>query len=143
MTPAAADVRESLRLERTIKAPAQARLGLEPLREHLDPDRLEDVRLLVSELVTNSVLYAGEPGMWVEVHYGLADGRLRVEVVDAGPGFTAPSHDPELEDLSGRGLFLVRALSDRWGVAGSGVTRVWFEIDPSVERRSGASLSGL
>ena len=59
-------------------------------------------------------------------------GTVRVEVRDPGPGFSRPSFDdqPPL-GTSGRGLYLVDALADRWGVSRTpgGEARVWFEID--------------
>jgi len=125
------DVRESLRLDRSVEAPRQARMGLEGLRERVPADLFEDVRLLVSELVTNSVLHGGaDQRSWVEVNYELIGGALRVEVADPGPGFSATaSHVPGSDDVSGRGLYIVRTIADRWGVDGLGVTRVWFEFD--------------
>ena len=40
---------------------------------------------------------------------------------------------PRPDQLSGRGLFLVQQLADRWGVAGPDGTLVWFEIDRSAK----------
>ena len=127
------EVRESIRLDRSVQAPRQARMGLEGLRPHVPPELYEDVKLLVSELVTNSVLHSGaDASSWVEVGYELSGRALRVEVVDPGPGFSpADEHVPDSDDVSGRGLYMVRTLADRWGVDGLGMTRVWFEFDLS------------
>ena len=38
-----------------------------------------------------------------------------------------PAPDPSRP--SGWGLYLVRELSDRWGIDHDGETRVWFELD--------------
>ena len=92
--------------------------------------RLRDVRLLVSELVTNAVRHANLVG---QRHHPLvfevADHALRVEVHDPGGGFvpTAPAPDPARP--SGWGLYLVAELADRWGVDSDERTLVWFELD--------------
>ena len=88
-------------------------------------------RLLVSEAATNALLHSasGDGGTFA-VEYAISDHLLRVEVHDAG-GPTGPRrrvHD--IASVTGRGLDLFDALSDRWGVDGSpdGWT-VWFELD--------------
>jgi anti-sigma regulatory factor (Ser/Thr protein kinase) len=93
-------------------------------------------RLLVSEAATNAVLHSasGDGGTFA-VEYLISDQRLRVEVHDGG-GPTGPRrriHD--LESMTGRGLDLFNALSDRWGVDGTpdGWT-VWFELDLAAEK---------
>jgi anti-sigma regulatory factor (Ser/Thr protein kinase) len=97
-------------------------------------------RLLVSEAATNALLHSasGDGGSFA-VEYAISDDLLRVEVHDAG-GPTGPRrrvHD--LESMTGRGLDLFDALSDRWGVDGSPDGRtVWFELDlAGQEARSG------
>ena len=88
-------------------------------------------RLLVSEAATNAVPHsASGDGGTFSVEYLISDDLLRVEVHDGG-GPTGPRrrvHD--LESMTGRGLDLFDALSDRWGVDGSpdGWT-IWFELD--------------
>src|SRR3712207_5874843 len=94
-----------------------------------------DVRLLVSELVTNSVRHAQiGPEDSIELKVSVGDERVRVEVADSGPGFDPPDLDPTATDARdhGWGLFFVTQLADQWGVeAGEG--RVWFEIERSHE----------
>jgi anti-sigma regulatory factor (Ser/Thr protein kinase) len=108
-------------------APEQARRHLEQVASTLSTGVLDDVKLLVNELVTNSVKFAGKGQIGLRL---LAeDDSVRVEVHDDGPGFSPTTHAPSLEDTSGRGLFLVDALADRWGVTLDGTTCVWFEID--------------
>jgi anti-sigma regulatory factor (Ser/Thr protein kinase) len=72
------------------------------------------VLLCVSELATNALLHGVPPGR----HFLLLlcyDGRvLRVEVHDSGPG--TPRIADVAEGEGGRGLLLVAALSDTWGV---------------------------
>ena len=117
-----------LELPSTSSAPARARGALEQIAEAVSPERLRDVRLLVSELVTNAVRH-GE-GEAVRLVVALNGDVLRIEVHDPGSGFAvqAPPSDPLR--ASGWGLVLVEELSDRWGVDHSPRTRVWFEMDP-------------
>ena len=83
---------------------------------------------MVSEIVTNSVRHANAgPEDWIRLDVALSPDGLRVEVADEGPGFEPSVGRPPHEQPSGRGLFLVDQLADRWGVADGG-TRVWFEI---------------
>ncbi|MEW2165941.1 ATP-binding protein [Streptomyces sp. NPDC007084] len=92
----------------------------------LSPKMAEDAVLLVSELVGNAVRHTGAR------HFGLRmrrpRGRIRVEVRDPSRGLPCLIPVQEL-DLSGRGLFLVDKLSDRWGVdlLPRGKT-TWFEM---------------
>jgi anti-sigma regulatory factor (Ser/Thr protein kinase) len=118
-----------LELPSTSAAPPRARGALDRIAERLSPERLKDVRLLVSELVTNAVRHA--EGEMVRLVVRVGDGSLRVEVHDPGGGFTvrAPSRDPLRS--SGWGLVLVEELADRWGVDAAPRTRVWFEMDGS------------
>ena len=91
----------------------------------VDGERFETARLLVSELVANAVTHA-ETGVTLQLD--LSPERLRVEVrdeADGEPRARRPGHD----DPTGRGLMIVEALADRWGVEPTppGKT-VWFEL---------------
>lgn len=121
-----------VRLERDVRAPVRARRAVEALRPRLDPSTLRDVKLLVSELVTNSVQHArADRASWVGVRLSVLRETVRVEVTDPGPGFVPEPRTAPLDRESGRGLYLVGAISDRWGVETDGFTRVWFEIRAS------------
>lgn len=110
-------------------APRLARRALERLDHGVAADIVERLKLLVSELVTNSVVHAGlSHGDRIAVAVAVAPESVRVEVCDPGPGFDAPPA-PALDDVRGRGLMLVETVADRWGVARGDLTRVWFEID--------------
>jgi anti-anti-sigma factor len=114
-------------LPSTAAAPAQARGALDGIEDRVSPERLRDVRLLVSELVTNAVRHAG--GEAVRLVVALTGTLLRIEVHDPGHGFELkpPSDDPLRS--SGWGLVLVEELADRWGIDHHPRTRVWFEMD--------------
>jgi anti-sigma regulatory factor (Ser/Thr protein kinase) len=116
-------------------AAAWARNALLPLDDRVEPVVLEDVKLLVSELVTNSVRHAGMGECdHVELDVSLAEDTLHVQVADTGSGFEPRERTAEATKPGGWGLFLVEKLSDRWGVARNNLTRVWFEIDLSRPR---------
>ena len=93
-------------------------------------------RLLVSEAATNAVLHsASGDGGTFSVGYRISGHLLRVEVHDGG-GPTGPRRRVHhLESMTGRGLDLFDALSDRWGVDGTtdGWT-IWFELDLAAEQ---------
>ncbi|MGW7050909.1 ATP-binding protein [Streptomyces sp. NPDC054887] len=101
----------------------------------LSPQTAEYAVLLVSELVGNAVRHTGAR------IFGLRmlrrRGWMRIEVRDPSRGLPCLMPVHEL-DTSGRGLFLVDKLSDRWGVdlLPRGKT-TWFEMrvgDRTVER---------
>ena len=114
-------------------APARARESLDELRTIVDPVTLDNITLLVNELVTNSVKFAGRGRIQVKLS-GSEDRAVRVEVLDDGPGFVPNHQQPALTDTAGRGLFLVEAIADRWGVNMDGRTCVWFEIGAASHR---------
>ena len=118
-----------LRLSSGPGAVSAARRGLDSLEPELGAERLSDMRLLVSELVTNSVRHAraGE-GDELELEVSVREHLIRVCVSDRGPGFEVSPRQPDDDPGSGWGLFLVEQLSDRWGVELNGRTQVWFEL---------------
>ena len=120
-----------LRLAPEPKAVRTARRSLERLRDSLPPEKLEDTRLVVSELVTNSVLHAGlSPDERISLAVVASGGSVRGRVCDPGPGFYVPSRPrPRLDLRGGWGLPIVERISDRWGVERDRRVCVWFEID--------------
>ena len=110
---------------------SEARHALDRLVGHLPPAKLEDVRLVVSELVTNSVLHAGlSPDDRISLSVVVSAGSVRGRVCDPGPGFEKPPEPRPRPDLSGGwGLPIVERISDRWGVKRNNHVCVWFEID--------------
>jgi anti-sigma regulatory factor (Ser/Thr protein kinase) len=89
-----------------------------------------DARLLVTELVANSVRHAGVRGSeQITVRLTLRDAILRVEVIDPGTGFAVEDRPLRPVGPGGRGLLIVDAVSSRWGVNGRRPFTTWFEID--------------
>ena len=92
--------------------------------------RIDDLRLLTSEIVTNALRHAGlAAGDTVGVAVAVSGRRVRVEVADGGPGFDpAAVHGPTSEGVGGWGLHLVKQLADAWGVTREDRNFVWFEL---------------
>jgi len=108
-------------------AAAHARRAISKLRADLDPPLMETMRLLVTELVSNSVRHAHADALTLRVAVGRAT--VLTEVTDPGPGFDRTALAGPRSDMSGWGLFLVERLARRWGVSKDGDgTRVWFEL---------------
>jgi len=123
-------VRTEMALARDPDSAAEARRALGEVSDHLSQRRLEDAQLLVSELVTNAIRHAGlEEQETIRLVVETDDRGMRVEVSDRGPGFELTEPAPDPSRPSGWGLYLVRELSDRWGIDRDGGTRVWFELD--------------
>jgi anti-sigma regulatory factor (Ser/Thr protein kinase) len=116
-------------------APREARHVLDELDTHIDPALRDDIRLLVSEVVTNAVIHTGQDAAGdVELDIWASEEVVRVVVTDRGPGFV-PASPPQGGDRSGWGLMMVDRLADRWGVDLEAGTEVWFEF----ARRGGGS----
>jgi anti-sigma regulatory factor (Ser/Thr protein kinase) len=122
--------RIEVQLEVGPSAASEARAAVGALDGRADADALDDVRLLLSEVVTNAVRHSGAPpGARIAVSVSVTSGRVRAEVADGGLGFEpTPRHLPRLES-GGWGLHLVDRLADRWGVDRDGPVRVWFELE--------------
>lgn len=74
----------------------------------------ENALLVMSELVTNALRHTSSTSVGCELR--MLGTLLRVEVAGDGRGPVAPAAAAAEDDESGRGLFLVCALSERWGV---------------------------
>jgi anti-sigma regulatory factor (Ser/Thr protein kinase) len=124
-------VKVDLELESSPGAAATARLALDRLGRRVSAGRMRDLRLLVSELVTNAVRHAGlRRDDRIRLIVNAGDGSVRVEVHDPGHGFTPAAPAPDPARASGWGLYLIEELADRWGVdKDRRGTRVWFELD--------------
>ncbi len=90
------------------------------------PHLREAIAVMVSELATNSVQHARSDFL-VRVKRG--DDRVRVEVSDLGSGEPA-LRSPQPREVAGRGLRIVGALSDDWGVTVTPPAGklVWFTV---------------
>lgn len=107
--------------------------------------RAGDVLLCVSELATNALRHGVPPGRGFRIHLYLdpTDGLLRVEVHDSGEGEVRLGDEGAAPDAEGgRGLLLVAALADKWGVGERNPGKVvWCEFE--VRGRTPRPASGV
>ncbi|WP_455567303.1 SpoIIE family protein phosphatase [Streptomyces diastatochromogenes] len=88
-------------------------------------ERADDACLLLSEILTNAVQHAQGP---IGLRVRRTDTELTVEVSDPSPQLPQPRIAAE-EEESGRGLQLVRALADDWGVRPTDEGKTtWFSL---------------
>jgi anti-sigma regulatory factor (Ser/Thr protein kinase) len=113
-------------------AAAEARRAIAELRADLDPPLMETLRLLVTELVTNSVRHTDCDSVTLRVAIG--NRAVLTEVSDEGPTFDADAVREagqllDRDPYGGWGLFLVQRLARDWGVSEDDESkRVWFEL---------------
>jgi anti-sigma regulatory factor (Ser/Thr protein kinase) len=104
----------------------QARRFVVGVLGDIEPDVADRVVVMVSELATNSVRHAHSP-FTVTVERTPRD--IRISVFDVGPERPA-MRSPRPAEPTGRGLRIVQALADNWGVTthdGAGKA-VWFSL---------------
>jgi anti-sigma regulatory factor (Ser/Thr protein kinase) len=118
----------TLRLNPGPEAVPAARNALDGLTGLLERTVWEDLRLLVTELVTNGVRHGSERGP-VGVSVRVAEEGVHVEVSDCGRGFSPPAAPmPHADGTGGWGLQLVDRVATEWGVDITDTTCVWFEL---------------
>jgi anti-sigma regulatory factor (Ser/Thr protein kinase) len=119
------------RLPVTTGSPRLARRAAERAFAGAMPaDRMDEVILAISEVVTNAVRHAGmAPDEEIVVSLDDVGDRIRIEVQDSGSGFLPWSADgTAARNEGGHGLRLVEEIADAWGVEPGPPTRVWFEV---------------
>ncbi len=80
-------------------------------------ERVDDARIVVSELVANSVRHARPlPDGALIVTWWLDGDDLRISVTDGGATTTAHTVDAPVSALSGRGMTIVDTLVDSWWI---------------------------
>ena len=95
----------------------------------LGPEQRENLRLIISEVVTNALRY-GADGEHIDLAVIPKAGFLCVQVTDDGPGLAPRPRALEPEEHGGFGLYFVEQLTRRWGVTREDHrTRVWFELE--------------
>ncbi len=126
-------VRETshIHLQPVPAAARQARRFVQSTATSLAPDKLDDVLVLTSELVTNAVLHARTP---LELGVILTEDAVLICVAD---GTLVTPQMPESSEgrENGRGIMMIRALADDWGVEpseGRPGKVVWFLLRAAV-----------
>lgn len=116
------------------RAPGKARDRVSRLRTKLEP-RFDDVVLVVSELVTNSVRHSASTKP-IKMLIEISSSRIRLEVSDSGLGFDAPLSMKG----GGLGLLIVDRIAASWGVHNNGFCTVWVEISKVPEMANGPDI---
>ncbi len=122
------EFRQSLPRDPTSVAAARAHCR-EVVRQ-LPDEVAETAVLLVSELATNAVLHGRGERYEVAVAFSSATGELSVGATDSLDGEPRVMN-PDINEEHGRGLQLVAALAERWGVErddSAGTKTVWFAL---------------
>jgi anti-sigma regulatory factor (Ser/Thr protein kinase) len=120
-------VRALYNIDSQPEGPRQARqIIAEELSSRLPASVVDDIKLMVSELVTNGIVHGAAAGDAPMVLDLLVNGHVRCRVLDHGPGLAARSGHAAAG--GGFGLMVVEQLADRWGMQHSPQqTEVWFE----------------
>ena len=104
------------------------------LAQRITTGALEDVRLLITELITNALRHSGiTSGDQIGVKAELTDGTVRIEVHDPGRDGPVEVRKPGVRG-GGYGLFLVERLTNQWGVERRNGTTVWAELSAGSAR---------
>jgi serine/threonine-protein kinase RsbW len=104
------------------------------LAQRITNGALEDVRLLITELITNALRHSGiTSDDLIGVRAELFDGTVRIEVHDPGRDGPVEVRKPGLRG-GGYGLFLVERLTNQWGVERRNGTTVWAELSAGPAR---------
>ncbi|MEV7130924.1 ATP-binding protein [Streptomyces sp. NPDC093260] len=105
------------------------------LRLHLELWNVQELsdaaQLCVSELVANVIKHVGH-GTPATLAVSMTDARLRIEVHDPDPRALPALSDADLGAEAGRGMVLIDAIADRWGVdLTAGRKSTWCELSVS------------
>ena len=107
----------------------------------LDDGRVEDLRIAVSEATTNAILAHQRVDVAhpVVLAFGAANGRFKVTIQDAGPGFEPPPPEQaaarDWTQESGLGVTLIRGLADEVAFRRGEGTAVHMTFAVTIEER--------
>lgn len=130
-----------------LRAPALARAEIREAMGSMSGDDRAVAVLLASEIVTNAVIHSHlSEAQTIGLLIAATPTRVRVEVIDPGPGFDPARRSPRPATPGGGGLLLVERLASRWGVArlSEAPSRfaVWFELEAGSISLSDETLAG-
>jgi len=113
-------------------APGEARRALEELGAALETEIFQDLRIVVTELVSNTVRHWGaRPGDSVQLKVQLGADRVRVEVLHEGDRYRRA---PPAVGGHGIGMLMIERLASRWGVERGPGTKMWVELASRASR---------
>ncbi|MFE5162645.1 ATP-binding protein [Streptomyces sp. NPDC056697] len=93
----------------------------------LDEAAMDDLALLAGEVIANAIVHTGAS---CTVCVAASGSRVQVEVTDVDRADLSPRR-ADLDDETGRGLFLINALASDWGTRLDGAGKVtWFTLGP-------------
>jgi anti-sigma regulatory factor (Ser/Thr protein kinase) len=118
-------IRALYKIDAHAEGPAEARrIVTEELSDLVPGPVVDDVKLMVSELVTNGIVHGStqsDDPLMLDLYI---NGHIRCRVLDHGDGFATRARHGE---IGGWGLQVVEQLSDEWGMQCSPQrTEVWF-----------------
>lgn len=123
----------SVELPPDATAPAVARHSLDRITRGLPAEVIEDAALLTSELVSNALRHGRPPFIFEARRTGR---HLRIGVHDPGEQRPdLPARPPSVDQPSGRGLIILDALAESWGVRADTPAAgkiVWFTLSTDV-----------
>jgi anti-sigma regulatory factor (Ser/Thr protein kinase) len=132
-------MRQARRFDCQPESVAGARQFVRDLLSEEPREIVEAAELMTSELATNSVRHADSD---FELAILRSREEIRVEVSDRGQGQPVP-RSPTPQEQSGRGLQIVQALSENWGITPSpGGKLVWFTLPLRTHAGEHKSRSG-
>ena len=86
---------------------------------HVKEDYYGELLIAMTEAVNNAIVHGNkmDPSKTVTLHFSIAENNLRFTIEDEGPGFDYdnlpdPTAPENIEKPHGRGVFLMRKLSD-------------------------------
>jgi anti-sigma regulatory factor (Ser/Thr protein kinase) len=113
------------------RAASEVRCHLDrELAGELDEGQLAQLRLLATEVVSNSVRHGGvDSEGWVSTAIALDRGTVRVEIRDSSVRGEPAPRTPDYDGGGGGfGLLLLEQIASAWGVHRDGGLCVWFEL---------------
>jgi anti-sigma regulatory factor (Ser/Thr protein kinase) len=104
---------------------------------------LDQVALGVSELATNAIMHTSSGhGGHITIGIVAAGSVIRAEVTNDGTMATKPRVHRDTESEHGRGILIIDALAESWGVIEhAGATTVWAEFRATPRSRPGDQVA--
>lgn len=97
---------------------------LSNIDEKLDENHMFDVRLILNELISNCVIHGNQKdkNKQINLFFSLNRNKIKIKVSDEGQGFNIIHCKSNIMDENGRGLMLVKGLSDKFLIKGNTIT---------------------
>ncbi|HEU5271859.1 MAG TPA: ATP-binding protein [Jatrophihabitans sp.] len=114
-------------------------------RAGLTSDQAFDAALIASELVGNAVRHGRPlPSGNITVEWQLSAESYYIGVTDGGTARAVAPKDADVLDTNGRGLMIVAALSQEWGVNNNeNTTTVWAQAGLNQDANAQHSLQSI